>query len=199
MLLHGVPPTYVPRLSDTSAQYVGFRSLVERLFYFGGGQLSPVYDQFTFYGGTYFEFNPTVGVLKTAMFGERVNDTYYPQIATLGPILFWLGTALAVIATVVMFVCIFKRRIPVDKNMRYMCLTLFLTFTWLYYYFCFSYPHTCTMNIRYVSPMIFLGAMFIGIYMQSSEENALWKKALCIIPTICFCIASSAVYLAIAF
>ena len=40
-----------------------------------------------------------------------------------------------------------------------------------YYVFCFSYPHHCTENIRYVSPLIVYGLLFIGIAGERLEVN----------------------------
>lgn len=199
---YGVPITYVPRLSNNSKQYVGYHPFWERLFDFGNGQLAVVYDQYEFYGGAYFEYNPTIGVLKTAMFGELLCADDYPQITQMGPVLFWIGTALAVLAVLIMAVCLLKRDVPGDSNLRWFFGVLYLTFFVLYYFFCFTYPHTCTMNVRYVAPLIVVGAAFIGLFLQDNEARktawAKWMNALCTILVIAFCASSATVYLLVA-
>ena len=46
-----------------------------------------------------------------------------------------------------------------------------------YYGFCISYPHICTMNIRYAVPLIVVGAYFVGravmISSRAKEKFAL--------------------------
>ena len=45
-------------------------------------------------------------------------------------------------------------------------LLLTLTFMASYFTFCVEYPHICTMNVRYIVPVLFAGLLFLAIAMQ---------------------------------
>lgn len=178
LILWKVPVSYVPLLSETSEQYIGFHSVAERLFNFDWKQFEWVYTQFGFYEGTYFEYNPTIALLKTAMFGERVNDVLFPGIAIFGVILFWSSVALVLIGVFAMIYFFIKKVTKSDTVIKFFLALLYFVILLSYYYFCIAYPHTCTQNIRYASPLIVLGAFFIGTIPLAFKSKKIYSKIL---------------------
>ncbi len=165
--LFSVPLTYIPKLDETNAQFVGYHSVFKRLFDFNFSQVENVFDK---WGDPYFEYNPTIGLFKTAMFGERLNNTDYPQIGISGTILFWLGTALALLALAAIIMS-FKRRYKIDTILKLFLIAVAIVTTIMYYYFCIDFDSTCTQNIRYATPLIVIGALFIGFMLRHHAEN----------------------------
>ena len=95
----GVPIAYVPELSLDSEQYVGNIAPWKRLLDFSWKQFCHVGMQFVWYGGDYFEWNPTIGLWKTAVFDELVTDVFYPQIHVPAIVLFWSSVLLSLAGT----------------------------------------------------------------------------------------------------
>ena len=164
-VLYQVPITYIPMLSYDNPQFVGYITPLKRLFDFSLYQFKSVFDM---WGDPYFEFNPTVGLLKTAMFGEWISATDYPSISIVGTVLFWLGTSLCLVSAVAFFSYIIKniRKNPITLSL----LSFFVTVLVMYYFFCISYPFTCTQNIRYAVPLITLGAIGLGFAYQNGSK-----------------------------
>lgn len=183
LIAFGVPLTYVPYLSDTSTQYCGDMSAAERLFDFGNGQLSFVYMAFTDpnFGAPYDEYNPTLGLIKTSLFGEGQNgisDIHFPQIGTTGVLLFWIGAALALLCVVAFIFMMISKKSGLDGMSRVFFGMLAVTMLISYYVFCFKFPFTCTMNIRYCVPLIPLFAMGLGLLIRRFGGDSAKEKAL---------------------
>ena len=181
LLTFQIPLTYVPKLGENDPQFVGAHSVAERLFDFGNGQLSYVYDAFGFYGAPYYEYNPTLGLVKTSLFDEcaqAINDTNFPQIHVTGPILFWIGAALGLLCFVAFIVSMLSKKSGVDGVTRAFFGIFAVTMLVSYYIFCFEFPLTCTMNIRYCVPLIPLFAMGLGLLLQRFSGASLPQKLL---------------------
>ena len=175
-----VPLTYVPYLGTQSAQYCGDMTAAERLFDFGNGQLSFVYLAYTdtAFGASYDEYNPTVGLFKTSLFGEgqnAISDIHFPQIETTGPILFWIGAVLGIVCFISFIVMMVSRKSGLDGMSRVFFSLLALTMLGSFYAFCFEFPFTCTMNVRYCAPLIPLFTMGLGLLIQRCSGES--KKA----------------------
>lgn len=196
-LMHKVPFTYVPKLSVTNSQYIGYYSIFERLFDFNFSQFDSVYTQFVFYAGKYFEYNPTIALFKTAMFDEIINDTYYPEIKFSGVVLFWSGVVLALLGVIAMVYILINKK-SMKPIFKVFFALLFVVILGSYYIFCFEFPFTCTQNVRYVVPLIVTGAMFIGLWLtktlgKKTKSAKVFRIAVCAI-TVCFCISSAVTY-----
>lgn len=193
LLLFNVPFSYIPAGGvPGEGQYVGHYSVFDRLFNFNLSQFESVYDQFTWYGGKYFEYNPTIGLLKTAMFDE---DTYF-GLDFLSQALFWSGTVLAVAAFAAMIYVLFKKSNIIDRTIKVFLTMVYATIFIFYYLFCFEYPYTCTENIRYAVPLIIIGIVYLGIILKMfSHKNAgkLQKTAKYCICTLIFIFAISSI------
>ena len=175
LIAFDVPITYVPYLNEGDVTYCGNLSVFQRLFDFSGEQLTYVYDAYTAYDAPYNEFNPTLGLLKTALFGEgqkSITSMHFPQIMLTGPILFWVAAALFLLAFVSFVVMMISKKSGLDVPTRIFFSVLFLTFIVSYYLFCFSFPFTCTMNIRYCVPVIPLCAIGLGLMLKNAKKEA---------------------------
>lgn len=166
-LCYKVPITYIQSLGGAaSMQYVANHSIADRLFNFSS---MSVYDHFIFYGDAYDEFNPTLGYVKTSLFGERVNSDLFPQINGFGDALFWVTVVFAIVCIIASIVFILFKNNYLKSRINAVFVGLFVAvMTLSYYIFCFKYPYTCTQNVRYALPLIIMGAMFFGMYVQSA-------------------------------
>ena len=169
-VLYKVPFTYVPRLSERSKQYVGFHPPLERLFGFSLKQFNSV---FIAKGGAdgYYEYNPLIALLKSSMFGDWKLNVQLPGFfvgcLALSNILFYTNAILIFIALVAMIYFLLKKNDYLDVTMKCFFATLFCVILGSYLKFSFDFPHKCTQNIRYVTPLIVVGALFIGILVQT--------------------------------
>ena len=169
------------------------------MFDFGLHQVQNVFDK---WGDPYYEYNPTIGLLKTAMFGEKINDADYPQISVFGTVLFWIGTILAIL-TAASIIMSFKRNFGIKQVPKILLLGTALVTLIMYYSFCITYDFTCTQNIRYATPLILIGSIFLG-YMTDGAEAfrsrglIILRRALYLIIPL-FCLFSALTYLMIGF
>ncbi len=193
-LLYAVPVNYIPLLEVDNPQYIGYHSAIRRLFDFGLHQFEYVFDM---WGNPYFEYNPTIGLLKTSMFGESVNSFNYPQIEVWGIALFWIGAILAVLSIVAILYWIIKNKGNSSLFNIFLLITFFINLV-MYYYFCLSFEFTCTQNIRYATPLIVIGIVFIGELLNKceiaqSKFSVIVKNAIYSLVGL-FCVFSSITY-----
>ena len=196
-----IPLTYVPDLGANSVMYSGNMPLTERLFSFGNGQLSYVFGSISFVGAPYNEYNPTIGLFKTAMFDEcanSVNDAHFPQIHITGPILFWLSVVLFLTAFVCFIVSMVRKSKHINGIERLYFAITFAVILVSYYLFALAYPLSCTFNIRYAMPLIPLCAMGLGMVLQRTTESkkavSTWFRRIAYALTAAFCCMSYLVY-----
>ncbi len=190
----GVPLAYVPMLSPESKQYIGDIPVWRRLFDFSGEQLTYVYDCFTIYGQSYDEFNPLVGLWKTAMFDELIQPESFPEIVGLGELLFYSNILLS-LAAVAALVWVWVKRPPVLEGFERLAITMTYAITLISYYsFCLVYAHVCTQNIRYATPLIFIGCLALGLWMQQPSKYQKALKLGLFLGSALFVLGSTAVY-----
>lgn len=194
-----VPLTYVPYLNPEDPIYSGNLPLTQRLFSFGGQELTYVYDAFTAYGAPYNEFNPTLGLFKTAMFDEGTNSItaeHFPQITVTAPILYWISVVLFLICFVCFICMMVKKSDALSGFERVYFALLFGVQLISYYLFALAYPFTCTFNIRYAMPLIPLCAMGLALALQHAGNGtgARWFRRGMYALTTAFCVMSYVVY-----
>ena len=222
---YNLPLAYVQRQGEGSRwQYVGDHGFFERLFDFSKLFEAPVFDQWTNRAGkVYNEYNPMISLLKTSMFGEYIHDYSYPTITFAANVLFWSNLVLVLVAAACLVYAVVRTIKRKDYDVSYISLMItYVLMVFFYYIFCFAYPHHCTENIRYVSPVIVFGALFIGRTLTDLkgdrepkviakeggteslvkvERSGAWLKyfgfALCAVIFI-FCLSSSTMFLQIA-
>lgn len=178
---YNIPFTYVPYLNEGDPQYCGDMSWTERLFDFGNGQLSFVYDSFTDknFGGPYNEYNPTVGLFKTSIFGEgqnAISDVHFPQITQTGPILFWVAVVLGFLCFFAFIISMISKKSGVNGISRIFFSVLAVTMLVCYYLYGFAYPFTCSLNIRFCVPLIPLFAMGLGLLLKQKSGTSLGER-----------------------
>ena len=200
-----IPLTYVPDLGTNSVMYSGNMPLVQRLFSFGNGQLDFVYGSITLVGAPYNEYNPTLGLFKTAMFDEcanSINDVHFPQIHITGPILFWISVVLFLICFVCFIVSMIRKSEYINGVERFYFVLLFGVILVSYYMFCIAYPLSCTFNIRYAMPLIPLCVMGLAMVLQRSESSqkaiSTWLRRGMYTLSAAFCCMSYLVYTQVA-
>ena len=158
-VLFGVPISYVPSLGDGSHQYIGHYSVYERLFDFSPYQFQSVYVA---WGEPYFEHNVFIGLLKTASFGEQTLSDQSGPVYIAAQILFVSSAVIALLSVICGGVVMFREDMIRNRVQKGFVVVTGLTFLAAYIQFCFAYPHTCTQNIRYATPLIWIAALFIG-------------------------------------
>lgn len=208
LLLYDIPMTYVPMLSKTNSQYVGFRSFSERMF-----DISSIFDVGVYPARAiaskaelydYYEYNIPAAALKTSVFGEY----YLGQASTVGTvfanILFYSAAILAVLSVasvVYLLVDAFKnRQAERDFKKSELVFTLICALTLIFSYikFCFDYAHFCTMDFRYIAMTVIFGALYIGLLLKHMQKNnKMFGKVLTvsiIVLTVLMAISSVAIY-----
>ncbi len=221
LILWDMPLTYVPSLSHTTNQYVGFHSVIERFF---GINSESVLNPFVIWGDKgdfgFWEYNIFLGGVKTALFGE---DSFFAisgsssfnevVISTIGTAICSFLYVFALILIVLSFVALYRffknGFFGINKTIVQMFIIIFATFIGNYIVFCFGYPFTCTMNFRYIVPCLFLPVIALSADYQDESEmsreiiaeassNKLWLRKtysnLAKISVCGFCICSVLAY-----
>lgn len=170
----GVPLTYVQELDPGLRQYIGDQDFLSRMTDFSPKQFRSVFEQWLQKDGTgYNEYNPLVALLKNALFGEYINEStlVYNQAAiSLATVFFWLNVLLAAAALVCMVVLCFRKCI-MDKVQKIFFVSFYLVMMVNFYYLAASSPFTCSMNFRYITPTVLIGALFFGIAVQKLRQR----------------------------
>lgn len=156
----GVPFNYVPKLSYTADQYVGFRSFWERFTPFVGFGDSP-----TFSWEAPFEYNAWSGLFKSSAFGEFSPGNYSALTERFAGVLFFFTLAVCLISFAAMLYTLFSGSAKHTVGKWFMAM-LYVTTLISYLVFCYRFPHSCTMNIRYATPLILIGTFFTGTAME---------------------------------
>lgn len=169
----GMPIGYVMKLPVEETQYIGHYSVWERLFDLDPAQLKYVFET---WGDPVYEHNIFLAVLKTSMFGEH-NFTHLADYTTRpSVILFWSNVVLCVIS-VISSIYVLKRKIwHVDKVMKIFLAILYMGILGFYINFCLEYAHTCTMDFRYIVPIMIIGAVMIGLAVNELDKRKSPKK-----------------------
>lgn len=208
LLLYNIPLTYIPKLSETNSQYIGFRSFFERIF-----DISSIWDAGVYPARAiksklgifdYYEYNIPAAVLKTSVFGEYYLGFTSPIGRFFAVLLFYSAAILAIIS-VVSAVVLLVRRIKERKNdcefkLSELIFTLVCSVTVIFSYtkFCFDFAHFCTMDFRYIAITVVFGALYVGLLLkQNQKNNKMFDKVLVntlIVLTIIFAISSLALY-----
>ena len=178
MIKFGLPLTFVQRLPDSSWQYVGNYTAAQRLFDFRS-LFTNIYDVWQGRGGGYHDFNPLVCLVKTSVFEEYIN-----AYGAFRGIDFWAHVIYVANIAIIVFSIAGAAYLAVSaaakKTLRAEFAAIGVGYAVMlaaYYVFCFEYPHHCTENMRYVTPLIVYGAIFIGGAFDSAKAGAKGNKA----------------------
>ena len=163
--------TYVPKLADTSDQYVGSYSAFERLFDFSYHPFENIFLNRVSTGSDYFEYNPVVSFIKTSMFGEYNFAATNSEIVTPSKVLLVLNVILIVLSVVALVYCVVKKSNFLDRTIKFFFLFYQVLIFVNFIIFSFQYPHTCSMDYRYMVPTCVIGAIFIGMAVEQIGED----------------------------
>ncbi len=180
-ILYRVPITYVQEMSDTVTQYIGDQSFISRITDFSSSQFESVFEQWLSYDDngnaiSYNEYNPLVTLLKNSLFGESISEDTFGDnsyMLTLTKVFFWLAAAIAAICLIMMIVNMFRKRerCGLDGTQKALFGVFYLALIINFYKMANDYPFTCTMNFRYITPTVFIGAFFLGITIKQLRDR----------------------------
>ncbi len=208
-LLYDLPLTYVPRLSDTVAQYLGDYSTASRFFDWDSLR---DFGVFPARGGVqdaeYYEHCIPLASLKMALFGEYSPWKDQRTYEAMGKLLFAANAVLvgsSLVGGGYGTVCLFKdkqedfkERIGFEKIPFLAFLLYWLTMMVSYVSFCFQYPHFCSMDFRYIVPTVLVGCVWIAVLYRWLERRhnrftdlARYTLAVC---AVAFAVASTLLY-----
>lgn len=187
----GVPLTYVPRLSDQADQYLGGYSVTERFFDFGSIADFGVFPARTGQqGAEYFEHNIPLTAFKSSLFGEYSVWKSKWTMDIFANILFWIGVLIALAAVASAIVLLirllrektrqYSEQFPIYPAETGFFAIYAVTIILSYVSFCFAYPHFCSMDFRYIVPLLLIGSVCLGLglnAMRTGTEKADRKHA----------------------
>lgn len=174
LIRFGVPLGYIPTSNAVFEHiYVG---KYQRLFDFSLWQLADPDMSAMSQGGDYNEYNPLIALIKTASTNCCSWKQYRNMVIQIDSIELWVSIALAAVSLIGMIYILIK-----SKNMKPVYKVMFSLFYIVlmtsYYVFCIRYPELCTENIRYASPVIWIGAVFTGYaYKEAENRNSKVSK-----------------------
>lgn len=151
----GVPLGYIPEGGEN--MFVGERTVAERLFTVSPVELSTPF----LYPENYLHaYNPIVQLMKSSCDLQRLGP--YQTLAPLLSATVIISSIIALAAVITMIASLFIRKKQTPPALD-ICMFIFWLFTFgSYIIFCLKYPYTCTENVRYVVPMIPIGALYFG-------------------------------------
>ena len=196
----GMPLNYVPRLSESSMQFIDISSF-ERIIDYRLYQFSSPFTQWILDGHKYNEYNPIIALLKNAMFDE---STFFMRSITLQSFctsLLFCNIIISIIA-VISLIMIWVKNKNTKLELKLLITMISAVIFGNYIIFCINYPHVCTENMRYCIPLIFTTAAVCGLLMDRKDLNkrlfSLYKR---IVPkcTAVFCLLSCFVYTVMVF
>lgn len=168
LILYDIPITYIPRMPNNAAQYIGSYGVGRRLFGISGqfSSLSVGFDNTR----ADVSYNIPVSIVKFLIFGDK---NYYLKnnvVTRLGPWVFYLTMILLALAFVAMIIWLFRREAEVHA--RLLILTSVLVLIASYIISCFAYPHVGTMHVRHIMLVIYFSFLGLGGFLSKGEEQA---------------------------
>ncbi|MBP5262015.1 MAG: glycosyltransferase family 39 protein [Clostridiales bacterium] len=164
-----MPFTYVMRLSDTDRQFIGDRSIWERISDFSMDSFFSVFEQFTIYGDSTNEINPFIAVLKNSLFTEYIRERDLRDIGLLfsvSKIMFWVSVIITLISVLaIISYTFFVKKFLVDADTTILTM-IYVSGMVVFISGCSEYPFVCTMNSRYIVYVLLIGLVYLGIMLD---------------------------------
>lgn len=164
-LLFEQPLGYVAPIPVTNPLYTGDYSIFERFFTLSSDIETGIYVN------VWDEYNVWRYLFRNSLFGEY--DFGNNGIA------FWMTVAnvvLIAVSTVAMWFLVFKRDSYTQNNTRMPLLVLYFAQLGFFIYFNIRYPFGCTMDFRYIVPLLFCGVAFIGSFLSTVPKEGIVYK-----------------------
>lgn len=199
-----VPLNYVQPISTTSKQYLGTGNFFSRVIDFSS--LSNVYVSLSV-GQTdgllseQNDVNPLLVSLKTSLFDEFINENslFFGFVNNISVIFFWVNILIVTLAFMAMvYVCYKKCGIPHRLKLFFVGFYFLLMIS--FYKMAHDYPFVCTMNFRYITPLVIINGLFIGLFLNMFKDDKRLSKSLCNVMgtlSLLFAICSTVVYLSL--
>ena len=156
-------------------------------------------------GRSFTEYNPNIAILKNSIFGENIKESNFPGENTVIPtILFWVALVLALIGVFALFFFLFKKNARLSRPHK-LFFAIYWIFTMYYFYvFCYTYSATCTMNFRYLTPLLAVSAIEYAMlfdHLESDRGNTVKKviSRVLTVGVILFCVLSVVTYLLVGY
>ena len=147
-ILFEQPLGYVAPIPTTSALYTGDITIIDRLV------LPFSRDGFGVYVNVWEEYNVWFYTLRNSLFGEyNFGNLGFASFAVFCNFLVILSSLAAFVYLIV------KRKL--QQNLLPVAV-LFVVQLGFFIYFNIRYPFGCTMDFRYIVPLLFCGVMFLG-------------------------------------
>ena len=197
LIRFGTPITYVPMISSDDGQYVGYIPALKRLFDFSPHQFSSVFTAWGDKNADYFEYNPTIYLLKSSLFGEYDYSFAGSAMKPAATFLFIVNTALILLSMAAFCWILFSQRSQLEPPIRAFWAVLAVVMLVSYYQFSLTFAHTCSMDIRYVVPIILVGTVMIGLMLRHCQQEGRFYRLIrgCTAAlTGAFCLGSTVVY-----
>lgn len=174
-----IPITYVQELSKGMLQYIGNKSFLSRITDFSLKQFRSPFVQWAYEENGeikgYNEHNPLIAILKNSLFEEGINESILPKDSIMfkfSMVLFIIGTVIALYAFIAMIVTLFRKHKKYGAEKIFL-IVFYLTMMVNFYKMCYDYSFTCTMNFRYITPTVIIGALSVGMISEKiiSHKN----------------------------
>ena len=157
----GMPIGYIPVNQDDTQ--IITQDVLTRLFDFDPAQLTMPCVAFLRSGDSYNEYNPLIALIKSSSCAMRLPGYInYPLLA---------ATILVCILSFICMAAVIAGRNTVKPLYKIMLASFYAVLMISYYVFCLKYPHVCTEEIRYASPVIFIGAFFMAYSLSLTAKS----------------------------
>lgn len=166
----GMPMNYIPDVKSVR-QYVGDIAIGKRIGLPTWQEVSYPFLSFD----PEKEYNIWVQMIRTSLFDEALlpeNMKFYNICAI---ILLWIAFLGAVLA-VVLWICILCDRNTMAWEMKMFFIVLFISLLTGFVPFCFSYPYICTMNFRYIMPIILMPYLGLEYFFHTGKQGKIIKN-----------------------
>lgn len=191
-----IPLTFVHDLGTDSWQYIGDVPLVNRYLFPVPSELFANLRALRIGCG----YNQWVQIMRTSVTGEWDMAGVPAAVKALAMLLMLTGAVLAVWALIAFVrLYVFGRGFAGVQADRVLFVSAYLTFFALYVKFSMDNPYQCSMDFRYIRPLLFLPAVALGLRLNGSGSRQggtrLRDRVFWLILTF-FCVLSAAMTLA---
>ncbi len=199
---YDMPLGYVPSLSENADQYIGKYSFIERLTGVGSWSFSNMYpnigltamDGSAPAGDKFYDYGIFPYAVKSALFGEFfVKTKVSPLQNVLAYVMVISSLLLIAYSLYAMARLIIKKRGSEAVPFRFL-LVFYAALVGSYVMFCFNYPHTCTMDFRYIVPTLLISAVFMGVHLCEEGRGKAVKYSVFALSAI-FALSSAMFYI----
>ena len=160
-----MPLAYVNKLPEDSWQYIGNYTLWQR---FGIPNPLTLVDNLT-HGSIGYGYNMWVQMFRTAALGE-MDLSELPLTQKVLSMLLILVTGIVAALAFVAFIRFLGTK-TYDFAIKWFLIIIYLVQVISFVRFCYGYPHQCTMNFRYMVPVLIPQAIALADVRRTAKQN----------------------------